>query len=276
MTAGAAGNGNRTVVFLGPTMMVEDAAACLDAVFLPPAAQGSLVCAVAMLRPARVILIDGVFEGEPAVRHKEILWALSRGVEVYGASSMGALRAAELAGYGMVGVGLIFRWYRRFQCLPDDAVAVLHAPPELGSRPLTISLIDLRLTIRAAFRARRIDSGLRRALESAARELNFRERTLKAVVARAAARLAPGRRRREALVDLLGEHLVEQKRADAIQVLEQVKLLSRKPRSAAREGVFVMTQAFRRDIEDAGLIELLSRSSAGDAGAPDEKGTPRW
>ena len=29
----------------------------------------------------------------------------------------------------MIGVGLIFRWYRRFALLPDDAVAVLYGPP---------------------------------------------------------------------------------------------------------------------------------------------------
>ena len=47
-------------------------------------------------RPPPILIIDGVFQSEPAVRHKEILWALSLGVPVVGAASMGALRAAEL------------------------------------------------------------------------------------------------------------------------------------------------------------------------------------
>ena len=55
---------------------------------------------------ARVIgLVDGVFEDRPTVWHKEILWALDRGVRVLGAASLGALRAAECAPFGMEGVG---------------------------------------------------------------------------------------------------------------------------------------------------------------------------
>jgi hypothetical protein len=46
-----------------------------------------------------------IFDSTPAVLHKEILWAMDRGVGVSGAASMGALRAAELHWYGMVGVG---------------------------------------------------------------------------------------------------------------------------------------------------------------------------
>ena len=50
----------------------------------------------AALRPRQSLIIDGSFQSQPAVRHKEILWALSRGIPVIGAASMGALRAAEL------------------------------------------------------------------------------------------------------------------------------------------------------------------------------------
>ena len=60
-------------------------------------------------RPAALLIIDGLFDQQLAVWHKEILWALAQGVRVYGAASMGALRAAELAAFGMVGVGAIFQ-----------------------------------------------------------------------------------------------------------------------------------------------------------------------
>ncbi|MGW3183797.1 TfuA-like protein [Kitasatospora sp. NPDC001119] len=42
----------------------------------------------------RIVLIDGVFHQSPALRHKEILAALRRGIEVFGVASTGALRAA--------------------------------------------------------------------------------------------------------------------------------------------------------------------------------------
>ena len=47
------------------------------------------------------VIVDGSFQWTPAVWHKEILWAMGRGVHVFGAASMGALRAAELDGFGL-------------------------------------------------------------------------------------------------------------------------------------------------------------------------------
>ena len=56
-----------------------------------------------------------------------------------GAGSIGALRAAELEAFGMVGEGRIFEAYRSGVLEPydtpfedDDEVAVVHAPAELG------------------------------------------------------------------------------------------------------------------------------------------------
>src|SRR5690606_31846846 len=95
------------VVFLGPTLPVDAARAELDAIYLPPAGQGD-VYRVAREQPFAIGIVDGVFESVPAVWHKEILWALARGIHVVGGGSMGALRAAELARFGMQGVGRIF------------------------------------------------------------------------------------------------------------------------------------------------------------------------
>ena len=83
-------------VFLGPSLSWDEAREILpDATFLPPAKAGDVYLAVK--RGATVIaIIDGVFEQVPSVWHKEVLYALSLGVHVFGASSMGALRAAEL------------------------------------------------------------------------------------------------------------------------------------------------------------------------------------
>ncbi|HXV30471.1 MAG TPA: TfuA-like protein, partial [Sinorhizobium sp.] len=155
------------VAFLGPTLSVGEARRLLDAVYLPPAAQGSIVLAVKEFQPKTILLIDGIFQSEPAVRHKEILWALSRGIHVVGAASMGALRAAELYRYGMIGIGLIYRWYRRFHFAPDDAVAVLHGPASVGWAALTCARIDLRRTLRAAERRALIASPLRQRLDAA-------------------------------------------------------------------------------------------------------------
>src|SRR5699024_12171240 len=74
----------------------------------------------------RIAVVDGVFGNQPAVWHKEILFALAQGCTVIGAASMGALRAVELAPYGMIGVGAIYRLYRRGAIVDDAEVALLH------------------------------------------------------------------------------------------------------------------------------------------------------
>ena len=94
-------------VFCGPTIASADVGLYLDATLLAPASQGDLYRA-AQHRPAMIGIIDGCFHHVPSVWHKEILWALSEGIPVYGGASMGALRAAELAPFGMRGVGKIF------------------------------------------------------------------------------------------------------------------------------------------------------------------------
>jgi len=80
----------------------------------------------------------------PAVWHKEILLAMAEGVHVFGAASMGALRAAELHPFGMVGVGRVFEWYRDGVLTADDEVAVAHGPGDAGYRAACDALVDIR------------------------------------------------------------------------------------------------------------------------------------
>jgi hypothetical protein len=248
----------KPVVFLGPTLRVREAERVLDAEYLAPAAQGSFVAAVQRFRPAAILLIDGIFQGEPAVRHKEILWTMAQGVPVIGAASMGALRAAELWSYGMAGVGLIFRWYRRCRLAPDDAVAVLHGPPEIGSPPLTQSLIDLRIAFRLAERRGIIDRATRLALAAAAIRLNFRDRTIAETVALARRSSEAFPADRETLTAALEGLDFSQKRNDALQALQTVAVqVSSETIRRPDTPEFVLTAAFLRDLEDAGLsIEI--------------------
>ena len=92
------------VVFVGPSLDLASARATLDASYEPPARQGDVLRAVTCGAEA-IGIIDGYFDWTLSVWHKEILWALTQGAHVYGAASMGALRAAELETFGMHGVG---------------------------------------------------------------------------------------------------------------------------------------------------------------------------
>ncbi len=104
-----------------------------------------------------IALVDGRFEDVAAVWHKEILYALSRGATVYGAASMGALRAAECHPFGMIGIGEVFERYA-FGGLEDDAaVAQVHAPAEFGYVAFSEAMVTIDATLDAALAAGTID-----------------------------------------------------------------------------------------------------------------------
>jgi len=135
-----------TFVFLGPSLSRKEAGKLCDARFLPPVAMGDLYTLVStQARPGDAIaIIDGLFEQMPAVWHKEILHALSKGFPVYGASSMGALRAAELSVFGMTGVGRIFEAFHSGALDDDDEVAVAHADGGSDFRSLSTAMASIR------------------------------------------------------------------------------------------------------------------------------------
>ena len=67
-------------------------------------------------------LVRLTFHCEPC---KKIMHLIDSGVTVIGAASMGALRAAELDAYGMLGVGRIYQMYASGEICGDDEVATL-------------------------------------------------------------------------------------------------------------------------------------------------------
>lgn len=166
----------RPVVFVGPSLDQANVAAFVDADVQGPAAKGDLARAVAQGSPA-ILLIDGVYERTPAVGHKEILWALEQGVAVYGASSMGALRAAELDTFGMIGVGSVYEQLRDASIVGDDEVAVAHLSAEYGYRAVSVALVDVTATLAAARRAGVIDAVGDDALLRASKVLFYAQRS---------------------------------------------------------------------------------------------------
>ncbi len=242
------------IVFAGPSVDAADFPEGLDAHLSGPASQGDIVAAVRQHGPCIIALIDGLFQGVPAVRHKEILWAMSEGAIVFGAASMGALRAAELCSYGMHGRGLIFRWLRRFPLLPDDAVAVLHAPPELGAGPLTEALVDLRQAIKRARRNGFISAGIARELLQKAQDLHYTERTFANVTGD-----IPQQERSD-IIACIRRGDWSQKRLDALNLLRELRTRQQHsdwPEPPPAAG-FVHTDAFLHDLAESGFpIHLL-------------------
>ncbi|MEV0636395.1 TfuA-like protein [Streptomyces sp. NPDC050619] len=163
-----------THVFAGPTITSARITSILPgAVVHPPVQHGDLL-RLPLMASDRVLIIDGLWHQSAPVRHKEILMLLARRVAVYGASSMGALRAAELAPYGMVGIGRIYRAFRSGLLDADDDVAVLQEP---DGRPLTQALVNLRAAFERAADAGRITEPEAQALTETARQLPYGRRT---------------------------------------------------------------------------------------------------
>lgn len=218
----------RAVVFLGPSLAAEEAAAILDAVYLPPARQGDVYRAVKEQRPQAIGLIDGAFSQVPAVWHREILFALSQGVHVFGAGSMGALRAAELHAFGMRGVGAIFRAYRAGEYSPypppferDDEVAIDHGPRELGYLATSEALVDIRETFALAVRSGELSLREAVALVAVAAAIHFQDRSYPEVFAAAARSGLPEPQLRRLAV-WTAANRVSQKASDAREMLGEM------------------------------------------------------
>jgi hypothetical protein len=177
---------SRVFVFLGPTLPVRQARVLLNATYLPPAQRGD-VLALLPTRPLAIGIIDGRFESVPSVWHKEILAAMAQGIHVFGAASMGALRAAELDAFGMVGVGQVYDWYRLGIIDADDEVAVVHGSAETLFVSLSVAMVDVRDACAAAAAVGVIPPHVASVIVDVARDMFYAERSYPAILAAAGA-----------------------------------------------------------------------------------------
>ncbi len=165
---------SRVFVFLGPSLHPREAAALLNATYLPPIRRGDLKT----LPPAEtraVAIVDGEFYQSLAVAPKEVLALIETGVPVYGASSMGALRAVELHPYGMIGVGSVFRLFRAGVLDADDEVALAYCPETY--RALSEPLVNTRYGLRAAVREHILSAAEAKAIVAELKDVYFPDRT---------------------------------------------------------------------------------------------------
>ena len=213
---------SRTVhVFTGPTLSAAGVHAVIpSAAVHPPVAAGDLL-ALPIPGGDVVVIIDGYFQQAQSVRHKEILLLLERGVEVWGAASMGALRGAELHRLGMRGAGAVFRLYARGAIEGDDEVGVTHGPAELGYPVVADALVNVRFTLRRAVRDGLLDRATADAFAAAAAATPFTARTEPGLVAAAVA-AGIDAAVAERVATVLREHRVDVKRRDALHALRLV------------------------------------------------------
>lgn len=200
------------IIFAGPSIYGIDRS-LLDGLAIHPPARCGDIFQAAKSGASVIGLIDGTFESGMSVWHKEITYALDRGIKIAGAASMGALRAVECERYGMVGIGKVFEQFRSGLRTRDADVALLFAPEELGYMPLTTTQVDFDETLSGLALKGLISAETAVRLNAASRHLNYKDRTVEAVLHRAG-----GETRRELAKDIKS-HWANRKLHDAMELL---------------------------------------------------------
>ena len=189
----------KIIVFLGPSLDRTAAEKILPAEYRPPAKRGDLLEAIH--DGANIIgLIDGVVGG----------------------SSMGALRAAEMDTLGMVGIGEIYRMYKRGELESDDEVALVFDPS--SGLALSEPLINIRFTLKRAREEDIVDDAAHDALLASARALFYPKRTYRTIVTQAGDSV--DEKTRERFLVWVETSQCDQKKDDAIAALEYIRKIS--------------------------------------------------
>lgn len=186
-------SGKKIIVFSGQTISGRSVAETFGAdarrlELRPPAGLGDVWQNIRADVPAMVV-IDCIQRYGPSLWHREIRSALEAGIAVFGAGGIGALRAAELNGLGMTGVGKVFEQLQNGRIEADD---------EVLSGPDGFALVTLRLALEKAIKDELIMPGEAENLLEKSRGLFFEQRSRDQVLQMLQVCVAPARREKAA------------------------------------------------------------------------------
>ncbi|WP_051309625.1 TfuA-like protein [Desulfogranum japonicum] len=119
---------------------------------------------------AVIVLVDCIQHGGASVWHREILDALDHGITIIGAGGVGALKAVELDGSGMLGVGWVYSQYLHGGIEKDD---------EVCASADGLSLVDIRYTLDMLVRNGNISIQQHYTILSRMQGVHYTRRTLK-------------------------------------------------------------------------------------------------
>ena len=169
----------KIIIYAGLSIPFDEAREILDStedievIYKRPIQRGDLSLALKE-HPDIIGIIDGVFHQNSAVGHKEILNVIKSGVKVFGASSMGALRASELDTLGMTGIGYVYNQYASGEVESDDDVAVMLDSETLEA--LSEPLINMKYVFENAVRENIITENEKDDLLSVAKKTYYPKR----------------------------------------------------------------------------------------------------
>lgn len=247
-------------VFLGPSLDTEQARSILRANYYPPVKWGDIDRLMATnLRI--IVIIDGLFDAATPIWQREILMALREGITVVGASSMGALRAVELAPYGMVGVGTIYQWYAQGEIEGDDEVTLLHLGEEHGYHAVSEPLVNIRHKLALACRSGLLEPSQSQRLLGDLKNRYYADRTYDALFAAPIFRQLPIAVQ-DNLKDFLQTSAESLKQRDAIEALTLVARIGEAIRSRAAPSIEIPPE--RHTERPLNLLHRSALTSAGE------------
>jgi hypothetical protein len=164
---------------------------------------------------------------------------------------MGALRAAECAAFGMIGVGAVFERYRSGELTDDAAVAQVHGPAELGYLPLSEALVNVEATLERFRQLRAVTEAEAERLDTSARALFFKERTYARILSNSG---LDGGERGKQLAQLIKRCKVDVKREDALTLYNYLTFLEPARQSAPQDWRLHPTHTWQLTLERAQKI----------------------
>jgi TfuA protein len=163
----------KPIIFLGPSLSHEKARKILQADFRGPAKKGDLLRASGDIDDSTIVcLVDALFlQDYPPSPIEVYQLMLNKNIKLYGAASLGALRAVELEKFGMIGMGKIFELYKKGKLTADDEIAVTFVEGEHQLQ--SEAMIDIRFNLFLAHRMGIINEITKKTIAKVAKNIYF-------------------------------------------------------------------------------------------------------
>ncbi|MDX1373245.1 MAG: TfuA-like protein, partial [Nitrososphaeraceae archaeon] len=141
--------------------------------------------------------------------------------EVYGASSLGALRAVELEKFGMKGYGQVFELYKKNIINADDEVAVTF---DNEYNLLSEAMIDIRYNLFCALKKGIIDRETKSIMTKIAKNIYFPSRNYDLIINKSINKYPHKEKYLKNFQEFISKNRTSIKELDAINLLKKIAL----------------------------------------------------
>ena len=214
---------NLPIIYLGPSLSINKAKKIIDAEFRPPAKKGDFINLNLLTERRDIVLIDGVFLQEYPPSPIEVFQVINNtNFKVYGAASIGALRAVELEKFGMKGIGKIFGFFKKNIINSDDEIAVTF---DSNYNLLSEAMIDIRYNIFLSWKQGIIDKETKQMMVNLAKRLYFPFRTYENIIKKSCLLFPSKEKHISKFSNYISMNKVSLKELDAIHALQYMSSL---------------------------------------------------